>query len=234
MLANELRSLFAFLRQPRRGHPAQLGAADLALRILLVICTNLLVIALIAWPLQLGLEKWLGLRDAIALPSLGMFFMGVCVGPWMEELIYRAGLRNAGFVLAGQPILISLFLGQWQVALALVCVLALIGCVDMYRLKRLTPAQRFALRMERGRAFLSRYRWIVWGYAIAFGLSHVFNFAIPANTGWLSLLVVFAVVSQTWGGLVMSYLRLRYGLASAIIFHTSFNLMCFGLDRLSS
>lgn len=231
-IREEVSRLLQFIRRPRRRHPVQLGAAALSGRLLILYGVNLLITCGIALPLQLALEKLVGLRDVGDSTTLSFFFSAVLIAPVLEEAIFRAGLRSATVSLAIQPILISLLLNQWQVALALTVIVVAGLLVDRYRQRDLGAAQRFALTMARGRAFLRRYHYMVWGYALAFGLSHIFNFAVDAGSGWLALLIVFAVVSQAFGGLLLSYLRLRYGLLSAMAFHGAFNLAAFGIARL--
>src|SRR5450830_1282420 len=230
-VAAELRSVLRFVRRPVRKHPVSVNSAGLAWRILIVFAINLAVTFAIALPIQFALQKVIGLRGAVDGSALRFIIAGVIIAPTLEELIYRAGLRSATVTLAVQPILISLFLAQWLVALVLGALYGVLRLADRYRQRGLSPAQRFSLRMARGRAFLSRYPRLIWGYAIAFGLSHLSNFQVDSGARWLALLIVLAVISQAWSGLLLSYLRLRYGLATAIMFHTCFNLTAFRIER---
>ena len=228
----ELRSVLRFVRRPVRKHPGTVNSAGLAWRIVIVCIVNLAVTFAIALPIQFALQRLIGLQGGVDASPLRFIIAGVIIAPTLEELIYRAGLRSATVTLTVQPVLISLFLTQWKVALVLGALYGLLWLADHYRQRGLSPAQRFSLRMARGRAFLTRYPLIIWGYAIAFGLSHLSNFQVDSGARWLALLSLLAVISQAWSGLLLSYLRLRYGLASAIIFHTCFNLTAFGMDQL--
>ncbi|MDB5961606.1 MAG: hypothetical protein JWP59_2900 [Massilia sp.] len=232
-IVDELRHLLGFICSPRRRHPIHVAAPELMCRIVILLGVNALFTLAIAFPIQTGLESLVGMHAVVDSSTITFLFSVVFVAPWLEELIFRAGLRSATVTLAIQPMLVCLMLGQWRIALALACVSIAIVLVDGYRQRRRNASEQFALRMARGRAFLSRYRLIVWTYALAFGLSHLGHFDVDAHAGWLALLVVFAVISQTWSGLLLSYLRLRYGLLSAIVFHTSFNAAALAIDQVT-
>ena len=205
---------------------------DIFWRLAAILLAYLVAIAIILGPILFGLFKLLGVKSTLDLSGTGMLIASVVLAPLIEELVFRAGLRNTTVTLAVQPVLIAVFIGQWQVALALFGVIATVILVDNMRQHHLDDAGKFSLRMARGRAFLARYRLIVWGYAVAFGLVHLGNFTISTTNGWLACLSVFVVSSQVTLGIVLSYFRLRYGLLSAMGFHAMFNLSCSLFDIL--
>lgn len=197
-----------------------------------ILSAYLVFIAIVFAPILLGLTRLLGVKWTLHSSGVNIVIATVVIGPLLEELVFRAGLRNATMTLAVQPVLIPLLIGEWQVALALGGVVATVILVDQVRQRYLNDVDRFSVRMARGRAFLTRYRLIVWGYAVAFGLVHTANFSITTTNGWLSCFTVFVVSSQMITGIFLSYFRLRYGLLSAIAFHAMFNSSCFLFDKI--
>ncbi|KGF80278.1 hypothetical protein IA69_19025 [Massilia sp. JS1662] len=200
-------------------------------RLAVILFAYSVFVAIVLTPIILGLTKLLGVEWTLDWSGTGMAFAAIVVAPLVEELVFRAGLRSATVTLAVQPVLIALLIGNWQVALALLGVVATLMVVDHVRRRYLDDARNFSLRMARGRAFLTRYRLIVWGNAVAFGFIHIGNFTIATPNGWLGCLAVFVVSSQIIAGVVLSYFRLRYGLFAAIAFHAIFNFGGFLLDK---
>ena len=229
-IRSELVQLLLFCWRPRRRHPADVSLSGIIWRQTAVLLAYWVCFTITLGPILLGLIKLLGVQWTLDWSRTGMLVMSVVFAPLFEELVFRGGLRNATMTLAVQPVLTALFLGNWQVALALSGVVTAVILVDRCRQRHLDDAGKFSLRMARGRAFLTRYRLVVWGYAVAFGLIHVGNFTIATTNGWLACLSVFMVSSQIVTGLLLSYFRLRYGLLSAMGFHAMFNLSCSLLD----
>jgi hypothetical protein len=226
----ELSQLARFCWHPTRRHPADVGMSGLIWRLAVILFAYLVLFAIVLAPLLLGLTKLLGVTSTLNWSRTGMAFASIVAAPLLEELVFRAGLRSATATLAVQPVLIPLFVGSWQVSLVLFGVVAAVLFVDRVRQRNLDDARKFSLRMARGRAFLTRYRLIVWGNAVAFGLVHMGNFTISTTNSWLAYLTVFVISSQIITGVVLSYFRLRYGLFSAIGFHAIFNFSWFLLD----
>lgn len=227
----ELIQLALFCWRPTRRHPADVGKSGITWRLAAVWAAYWVFSAIILAPILVGLIKLLGAKSTLAGSGTGMLILSVVVAPLVEEPVFRGGLRNATTALAVQPVLITLFFGAWQVALVLSGVVTAVILVDRVRQRHLDHAGKFALRMARGRAFLTRYRLVVWGYAVVFGLVHLGNFTIAATKGWLACLTVFIVSSQVVTGMFLSYFRLRYGLVSAMAFHAMWNASCYLLDK---
>ena len=226
----ELTQLARFCWHPTRRHLVDVGMSGLVWRLAIILLAYLTAFAIVLAPILLGLTKLLGVTSTLDWSATRMAFASVVLAPLLEELVFRAGLRSATATLAVQPVLIPLFIGSWQVSLVLFGVVAAVMFVDRIRRRYFDDARKFSLRMARGRAFLTRYRLIVWGNAVAFGLIHLGNFTIATTNGWLGCLSVFVVSSQIITGVVLSYFRLRYGLLSAMGFHAIFNLSWLLLD----
>lgn len=220
----ELVRVAVFCRRPTRRHFIYVSISSIIPRMMAMLLAYWVFTAVIVVPLLLGLDKLLDLKWQVDLSTTRALIMAVAVAPLFEELVFRAGLRNPTMTLAVQPILITLYLTQWKVASALCGVVAIILLVDHIRQRFLKDEERFSLRMVRRRAFLTHYRWIVWGYAVAFGLCHMSNSTSTHANGWLALMKIMVVFPQIIMGVVLSYWRLRYGLLSAIVFHAMINL----------
>lgn len=227
----ELIGLVQFIRRPTRRHPIYVSRLDILWRVAVVLGAHLVFTLVVAAPIQFGLDRLIGLDPAMDTSRIAFMVSAILVAPAMEELVFRGGLRGATMTLAVQPVMVALLVAQWNVALALLCVTSTLMVADRLRQRQLDAAGRFALRMARGRAFLSHYRLVVWGYAVAFGLLHMSSFNVTARNGWLTSLLVFAVLSQMCSGIVLSYLRLRYGLLCAMGFHGIFNLTAVLIDK---
>lgn len=232
-IADELTRLLQFARRPTRSHPHTLPRSDLGVRLLILLVALFLFHFLTALPVNLVLQKLVGLRYLPDISTLRFFINAVCFAPLIEELMFRAGLRSATFTLGVQPVLLSLVFYQGAVLLALACVVCAWFWLSRTRLARASAAERFSIERARSRAYLANYRFIVWGYALVFGLVHAGNFGVNAGSGWLGGFVILACVSQTFSGVVLSFLRLRYGLAAAMLFHAMFNSTAVLLDRLT-
>ena len=226
----ELIQLARFCWRPTRRHPTDVGKSGIIWRLASVLVVYWLFSAIVVAPILLGLNELLGVKSTLDWSRPGVMILSVVLAPLVEELVFRGGLRHPATALAVQPVLIALFFGAWQVALALFGIVTAVILVDRARQRRLDHAGKFSLHMARGRAFLTRYRLIVWGYAVAFGLVHIGNFTIATTNGWLACLTVFIVSSQVVTGLFLSYFRLRYGLASAMVFHAMWNSSCYLFD----
>ena len=227
----ELVQLARFCRRPTRRHPTDVGKAGIVWRLAAVLVVYWVFSVIVVAPILIGLTELLGVKWTLDWSRTGMLIASVVVAPLVEELVFRSGLRHPTTALAVQPVLIALFFGAWQVALALSGVVTAVILVDRVRQRRLDHAGKFSLHMARGRAFLTRYRLIVWGYAVAFGLVHIGNFTVATTNGWLACLTVFIVSSQVVTGVFLSYFRLRYGLVSAMVFHAMWNSSCYLFDK---
>jgi len=68
--------------------------------------------------------------------------------------------------------------------------------------------------------YKSAFRWIFYGFALAFGYIHIFNYEL--NTTIL-LLSPILVAPQIILGFFLGYIRVRFGLLYAILFHAVYN-----------
>jgi hypothetical protein len=149
-----------------------------------------------------------------------LLLSALLIAPVVEELLFRAGLRNATYLAFFGPALVALFAGSPAVALAMWA--AAMACLLVWR----RQLARAGGRVKMARHFSRRYRLWFWVYAGAFALLHTSNFT--PTTGqylWLPLLVL----PQFLMGAGFGYVRIRNGLAGAMALHFTHNLMAVGL-----
>jgi hypothetical protein len=177
-----------------------------------------LAVAMLQIPLELGFEQFAPSIKYALTTDTRFMVMAVFIAPVVEELAFRAGLRSARYTLfLGPALFIVTRSGTWWLALAATAAMALIGLMDwLYRRHLARPG----LVMRRGRAFLRRYPLVVWTYAAAFAIIHIGNFEYSHKAAFLMPLLL---LPQLFCGLVFSYLRIRHGLAYAMLLHAAYN-----------
>jgi membrane protease YdiL (CAAX protease family) len=228
-MRNELHQLSTFIVQPRRGRPVAAPWREMTRRLLFLLALKLVFVLFIFFPMIYVLEKWAGITEVVnSTNPWRQLFLITLVAPVSEELLFRAGLRSALYTLCVAPIIITMF-GEFWVGAALATCFILLFVVDQWHSRRMGMMLANRKKIVRGRAFLRWYPWVFWFYATAFGLVHISNLNF---SGWSGFLVIFAVTSQIFGGLVLGYLRLRYSLGAAMMYHASFNLTVFCLGLL--
>lgn len=211
---HELGLLAAFVRKPRR---TLRGSAPWSSRFLLLwgLCV---AVAVLQIPLEMGFEQFAPSIKFNLTTDARFMLMAVFFAPLAEELAFRAGLRSARYTLFfGPALLVVTRAGTFELAAGVAAVFALIGLMDWQYRKRLA---RPGLVMRRGRAFLRCYPLVFWSYAAAFALIHVGNFDYSPKAAMLMPLVV---LPQLFGGLVFGYMRIRHGLAHAMLLHAAYN-----------
>ncbi|MFZ6760685.1 hypothetical protein ACO0K9_26050 [Undibacterium sp. Ji50W] len=215
-----------FLAQPHRRRPDATTVANGGGRMLFLLVLALLVALFISIPVDLLLEHWAGIESKLDMSGLQLFFVAVVAAPILEELTFRAGLRSATYCLFVGPSVIALLLLAYKLAMVLAVLSGTIALIDFLYMKWAISKGKNGLRFTRGRTYLRRFPLVFWSYTAAFALMHVNNYSVAGLAG---LLVVFAVSSQLMIGMAASYLRLRNGLISAVIFHGLFNFVWIAL-----
>ncbi|KQW93422.1 hypothetical protein ASC94_12350 [Massilia sp. Root418] len=213
-IKHEIGLFAAFVRHPRRTLP---GDKQWLSRFLLLwgLC---LAVAVLQIPLEIGFEQFAPSIKYNLTTDTKFMLMAVFLAPVAEELAFRAGLRSARYTLfAGPALLVLARAGTIPLALAVAAAFSLIALLDwIYRRRFARPG----LVMRRGRAFLRRYRLVVWAYAAAFAVIHIGNFDYSHQAAFLMPLML---LPQLFCGLVFSYLRIRHGLRYSILLHAAYN-----------
>ena len=156
-----------------------------------------------------------------------LVLIGIVLAPVIEEGLFRSWLGSRRLTLFGLPVLsvgTVLLMASGASGAVLLPVMAVLGfllTVFILRAVRLDPGERAAARD-------GLFPWIFWGSGLLFALIHLSNFDGGLTSPWLLL----AVVPQGLVGLVLGYVRMRYGLAPAIGFHGAYNALFLSLGLL--
>lgn len=146
-----------------------------------------------------------------------LFFMVVVFAPIVEELIFRYQLKNYRLAillyflfLAGMLYnLISVFL------LLSILIPVLILCLFFYFSMNKNSFQRFKIINK-----VFPYHFYL--TAICFGLVHISNYSNPLDYGFP---IVLLVLPQLFIGLILGYVRMRFGLSKSMMMHAAYNLI---------
>lgn len=150
----------------------------------------------------------------------GAFAIACIFAPVLEELIFRWHLRDLyGTVYFIFLSLAGLMISQVnsvliQLGIIITALVAAVLVIEFLKKK----GKWYAIRVWK-----KNYPFIFYYTAIIFGLIHLSNYkeltiADPS--------FVFYIASQAFGGLSLSYLRIKYGLGYSILFHACFNFVC--------
>lgn len=213
----ETTQLLTFLRHPRRRVRHAGSAAQQAGRLLWMLVLGISLV-LAVMPLSATLVQLAPSVQSVLVFNAWFVFAAIVLAPLIEELLFRAGLRNVAYTLFIGPCLIVLI--RFQVSLVagmFIAVTALIALADYLRRKR---HRRPGLVVRRGRAFVRLYPVIFWMYGMAFALIHIANFQ---SSGWETMLLPLLVLPQLFLGLLLSYIRLRQGLVYSMLLHALSN-----------
>ena len=74
-------------------------------------------------------------------------------------------------------------------------------------------------------------RWVVWGFALWFGLVHLVNFEIDWSVAAV-LAAPIMVLPQIWLGLMFTIARVRYAWWAGLVLHAGHNLTVWTLASL--
>lgn len=159
-----------------------------------------------------------------------LLFYGVILAPLIEEVVFRSWLGGRRACIIGLPLLISFFAIVAAVAadVSPVVSFAIAGGLSVLvfgvarQFEALSPAQQKAARW---RLFPVAF----YGSALLFALMHMSNYA----GGLSSPIMLLAVLPQFLVGLVLGYVRMRFGLPHAILFHAFYNLVLIGIFMLA-
>ncbi|KQV87175.1 hypothetical protein ASD15_28450 [Massilia sp. Root351] len=213
-IKHEIGLFAAFVRKPRRT----LRGEKKWLSRFLLLWGMCLAVAILQIPLEIGFEQFAPSIKYTLNTDTRFMLMAVFIAPLLEELAFRAGLRNARYTLfIGPALFLVIRAGSAPLALAVAAGFAVVALLDwLYRRHLAGPG----LIMRRGRAFLRRYPLVVWTYAAAFAVIHIGNFEYSQQAAFLMPLVL---LPQLFCGLVFSYLRIRHGLLYSMLLHAAYN-----------
>lgn len=242
---DELKDFFVFLRRPnlsrlrasrRTGNAVQVEwFSVLPLKRLLcwALCLWAINMALFG-PLAASVAGATGAQHKLDLSNLP-WLQALIWAPIVEELVFRYGLRRPlQFLWLGPIVVVCLFSGPVWYSIALVALLVFLlmqpalsstplhgsTTATGWRLwwQRLSGKQ--AMPMKVARWYVRYFGWVMYLSTIAFACLHLYNFNF-GNGSWL--LLPLLVLPQLVTGLVLSWMRVRRGIAAAMALHAIFN-----------
>jgi membrane protease YdiL (CAAX protease family) len=224
--------MFAYLRRPyfpagqdRVGeaqlkHLVQLLFFSIALMIIVVgivgsISTN------VSGDIPENINETVG-KDSL----IDLLLWGVILAPIVEEVIFRSWLGGRRACILGLPILVSLF-AVATAASAKVSPPIIIAIVAGLTAFVVALARQLAVLTPEGQkdARWRLFPFAFYGSAVLFAVIHLSNY----EGGLSSPIMLLAVLPQALVGLVLGYVRMRFGLPQAIIFHALYNLVLIGV-----
>jgi hypothetical protein len=200
LLVLTFRDLWYFIKKP-----VELKQVRIPVKVKIGTCLALFIIQI---PPLLGLSALLSGLEILGLweddmhrlqkifkemkPGL-IFFFTVIIAPFLEEIMFRLGLKFR-----------SNFLILWPLQLLILLQVS-------NKINLLKTIRNFWNKF---------YTWIFYLITIAFGLIHILNFKPSLN---IYLLAPVLVAPQILIGINLGYLRIRFGLIWSILFHAFYN-----------
>ncbi|MBK0381393.1 CPBP family intramembrane metalloprotease [Pedobacter sp. SD-b] len=154
--------------------------------------------------------------------KLKLLLEGVCIAPVLEECIFRYQLRS--FTAANFFVGFSIIYGVYdylntygEVALCLLVLIAIIIFNNW-----LNKDIRVKFKFKFIKSTFPTYFYLI---VLIFGLVHSTNFINYKQYGFA---IIIWVLPQMFGGLILGFTRMKYGLYSAIMLHCTYNLFSIG------
>ncbi len=175
------------------------------------------------------LTNWLKITNPNALEDklykeglVAAVFITSVVAPLIEEYLFRAYLtgfvcNNVVLPLNLCLILVKLFNITTPAILWPLIAIAVVGSRVIFILLKRSKK----LKISFARFYLHHYQLYFYVSAIAFGLIHLNNYEIK---NFIPLVTVLLVMSQLFAGLVLGYVRIKWGLKWSMGFHALHNL----------
>lgn len=155
--------------------------------------------------------------------SPNFIFLAAIMAPIVEEFLYRAWLgRGWGVFLVAPLLLVGLALGVLvgteglSSAMRSGLAIMIIGSFALY-LSRYLKVRRDVVSLDK--ALIKVCPFAFWGSSLGFGLMHLANY----EGGEMGLLLPLIILPQFVVGVILGYVRMRFGLLSAIVFHGAYN-----------
>lgn len=167
-----------------------------------------------------------------SIPIWAALLSGILLIPMLEELMFRFGLRfRRGYftflswilLLVGGIYAFKMLPLPWALGTAGI----LVALMVIYQLK----ANAIGGYLER--IWPRVYGILFYSVAIVFGLIHLINFTDFNYASLAVLLIPVLVGSQIWGGLLMGYMRVKYGFFWGFFLHAAHNAVFMGLGLLT-
>lgn len=231
--------IWLFLKNPK-DQPAAENSRSIKLRILLyvLLIDVVLMIAIMGVIHLVRLLGWdTGNTHAVieamrSLPVWALLLSGILVVPFLEELVFRYGLRfKSGYIV------LLAFVAAIALGVLAYSLLPLEGAIGVWVILGMALVL-YALNGEAITRFLEKVWSKVYGaffyfMAFAFGLIHITNFTDFDYASAAVLLIPILIAPQIVSGMLMGYMRVRHGFRWGYFLHASHNALFFGLAMTS-
>ncbi|WP_409432577.1 type II CAAX prenyl endopeptidase Rce1 family protein [Litorimonas sp. RW-G-Af-16] len=159
--------------------------------------------------------------------------MAIVYAPIIEELLFRSWLRKSWGILMVMPLLLcgsAIFILSRAASefpmVSYAGILAIITAFGFYLPRYVSTRGEPVLH---DRAARRVFPYVFWAMAVLFGLIHLGNFTDEG----LGLLAVIVILPQFVMGAVLGFVRMRFGLIAAILFHAAYNAIMVTLTTLA-
>jgi membrane protease YdiL (CAAX protease family) len=159
-----------------------------------------------------------------------LLFYGVILAPLIEEVVFRSWLGGRLTCILGLPILVSFYAIAAAVSadMSPIVSFAVAGGLSVLVLgvaRQFASLSPPAQKEGRWRLFPAAF----YGSALLFALLHLSNY----EGGLSSPIMLIAILPQFFVGLILGYVRMRFGLIHAILFHAIYNLVLISVFMLA-
>lgn len=160
---------------------------------------------------------------------VGVLVIGA-LGPLIEELVYRAGLRSPMFCLILVPVVAVATVAPTMTGAAITaCTAVVLWALAVAARRR--AALSAGARSRMAKQFIRGYPKIFHLNCYLFAIAHASTYQFAGMQASLIFILVFPLAI---GAAVMGYLRLRDGLASSIMVHCLYNMAGISLILLAT
>lgn len=214
---SEVTDLFRFVREPTCRQQS-VEEPDWLLRAVYLSLGVIIALAPFVYVIH-SLQEFLGIAESRPGPIINVptLLYVVVLGPLLEEALYRAGLRNAVYTLLVGPLVTMALLIDSEFQLLVFAVFLTINAVlAVWNRSSFFGASQSHVE----KLYAEKFRLIFWANCFYFAAPHLGNFQLSGTHIGLFWL---AIAPQFVFSVVLSYLRLRNGLKSAIVSHATIN-----------
>lgn len=151
-------------------------------------------------------------------------FLAAIVAPLVEEGLFRSWLGKRWGVLLIAPLLLGGIV-LWMTfkpsadapsEFSLLMIILMLGSFAVYIMRYLKLRREDAVLEA---ALAKVFPFAFWGTSLAFGAMHLANY----EDGSMGLLLPVLVMPQFMIGVMLGYIRMRFGLLAAMVFHGAYN-----------
>jgi hypothetical protein len=147
--------------------------------------------------------------------KVALFFSITILAPLLEESIFRYQLKNWYVAFLAWAVFLSFLFYKLVPNQHLITAAIFITICSVPFYLKTNKRNRFGF-------INSFFKYHFYLTAVFFGLVHVTNYTQPFQYGWS---IVLLVLPQLFIGFILGYVRMRFGLKNAIIFHATYNLI---------